>query len=149
MMGKCEKGCPQKLEVWPPKLKYDILVKCWTLKNEKAQFRGCCVDNPVRMKGVINCSAFKTIMQDLRRQLEEQWKHKMHVLVVCLDGHGSHRAFTMAAILKAYYEKRGFDSHGPCLATSAGWRMKYCYLKECELTKQETEKMYAALGDEW
>ena len=129
MMGKCEKGCAQKLAVWPPKLKYDILVKCWTLKNAKAQFRGCCVEHLERVKGVVNSSAFKTIMPDLRRQLEEQWKHKMHVLVV--------------------YEKRGFDSHGPCLATSAGWRMRYCYLPERKLKKQETEKMYAALGDEW
>ena len=113
MMGKCKKVCPQKLEVWPPKLKYDILAKCWTLKNEKAQFRGCCVEHPVRMKGVINCSAFKTIMQDLRSQLEEQWKHKTHVLVVCVDGYGCHRARTLAAILQAYYEQRGFNSKGP------------------------------------
>ena len=148
MMGKWKNNA-HKLEVWPPQVEYDIVVKCWTLKNEKAQFRGCCVEHPVRMKGVINCSAFKTIMQDSRRQLEELWKHKEHVLVLCVDGHGRHRSLTMAAILQAYYKKQGFNSKGPFLATSTGWKMKLCCHPECERESQETQKMYAALGDEW
>ena len=147
MMGKCKKGCPQKLEVWPPKLKYDILVKCWTLKNAKAQFRGCCVEHLERVKGVINSSAFKTIMQDLRSQLEELWKHHATVLVVCVDGYGCHRARTLAAILQAYYEQRGFDSKGPFRATCKGWRMRMCVTPACKPAIKETQQMYAAIGD--
>ena len=99
MEGKCEKGCPQKLVEWKPCVKPDILIKCWTLKNSKAQFRGCCEEHMGRVKCIINSSAFKTIMQDLRSQLEEQWKHKDHIEVVCFDGHGRHRSLTMAGIL--------------------------------------------------
>ena len=101
------------------------------------------------MKGVINCSAFKTIMQDLRSQLEEQWKHKTHVLVVCVDGYGCHRARTLAALLQAYYEQRGFNSKGPFYSTRTGWKMKLCYTQGCKPKMQETQQMYAALGDEW
>ena len=111
--GTCKKGLVKKLEARPPNLKYDILVKCWTLTNDKAYIRHCCADHPEHVKSMINCSAFKTIMQDLRSQLEELWKHKTAVLVVCVDGYGCHRARTLAAILQAYYEQRGFNSKGP------------------------------------
>ena len=133
--------------MWPPKLKYDILVKCRTLKNSKAQFRGCCVEHLERAKGVINSSAFKTIMQDLRSQVEELWKHHAHVMVACVDGYGCHRARTLAAILQAYYQQRGFDSKGPFRATCKGWWMRYCRMKECEPVKQVTQLLYAAIGD--
>ena len=86
-------------------------------------------------------------MQDLRSQLEEQWKHKKHVLVVCVDGHGRHRSVAPAAILKAVYEIKGFTSMGPYLSTSVGWKGRVCSLEHCR-KKQETQNMYAALADE-
>ena len=142
--GTCKKGLIQKLEARPPNLKYDILVKCWTLKNVKAQFRRCCVEHLERVKGVINSSAFKTIMQDLRSQLEEQWKHQSSALVLCVDGIGRHRSVALAGILKAVYEIKGFKSNGPFLSTSVDWKGKAHCRK-----KQETQKIYAALADEW
>ena len=147
MEGKCEKGCPQKLVEWKPGVKPDILIKCWTLKNSKAQFRGCCVEHMGRVKCIINCSAFKTIMQELRSQVEEQWKHRAHVFVACVDGYGCHRARTLATILTAYYEQRGFDSKGPFRATCKGWRMRMCGMTACKPAIQVTQQMYAALGD--
>ena len=147
MEGKCEKGCPEKLVIWKPCVKPDILIKCWTLKNSKAQFHGCCVEHMGRVKCIINSSAFKTIMQELRSQVEELWKHHAHVMVACVDGYGCHRARTLAAILTAYYEQRGFDSKGPFRATCKGWWMRYCRMKECEPVKQVTQLLYAAIGD--
>ena len=146
--GTCKKGWKQKVEARPPNLKYDILVKCWTLSNDNHYIRRCCPEHPDHMKSVINCSAFKTIMQDLRSQLEEQWKHTNQVLVMCVDGRGRHRALALAAILKAVYEIKGFTSNGPFLSTSVGWKGRECSLEHCR-KKQETQKMYAALADEW
>ena len=147
MEGKCEKGCPEKLVKWKPCVKPDILIKCWTLKNSKAQFRGCCEVHMGRVKCIINCPAFKTIMQELRSQIEEQWKHRAHVFVACVDGYGCHRARTLATILTAYYEQRGFDSKGPFRATEQGWWMKYCRVKECESAKKVTQLLYKAIAD--
>ena len=147
MEGKCEKGCPEKLVKWKPCVKPDILIKCWTLQNSKAQFRGCCEVHMGRVKCIINCPAFKTIMQELRSQVEEHWKHHAHVMVACVDGYGCHRARTLAAILQAYYEQRGFDSKGPFRATCEGWRMRYCRTKECEPAIKVTQLLYAAIGD--
>ena len=147
MEGKCEKGCPEKLVKWKPCVKPDILIKCWTLKNSKAQFRGCCVEHMGRVKCIINSSAFKTIMQELRSQVEELCKHHAHVMVACVDGYGCHRTRTLAAILTAYYEQRGFDSKGPFRATEQGWWMKYCRVKECEAAKKVTQQLYKAIAD--
>ena len=148
MEGKCEKGCPQKLVEWKPGVKPDILIKCWTLKNSKAQFRGCCVEHMGRVKCIINSSAFKTIMQELRSQVEEHWKHHAHVMVACVDGYGCHRARTLAAILQAYYEQRGFNSKGPFRSTCKGWRMRMCFMQGGKPTITETQQMYAAIGNE-
>ena len=147
MMGKSKKVLPHNFAEWKPKLKPDILVKCWRLKNSKPQFNGCCVEHKERVQCVINSSAFKTIMKDLPGQLEELWMHQASVLVVCADGYGCHRARTLAAILRAYYEQRGFDSKGPFRATEKGWWMKYCRMKECESVKQVTQLLYKAIAD--
>ena len=94
------------------------------MKNEKAQFRGCCVEHTERMKGVINCSAFKTIMQDLRSQLEELWKHNDKLLVVCADTQGMHRSVAVAALLKHLCEKKGFISKGPHHLSRESWQKR-------------------------
>ena len=146
--GTCKKGLVKKLEARPPNLKYDILVKCWTLTNDKAYIRHCCADHPEHVKSIINCSAFKTIMQDLRSQLEEQWKHQSSALVLCVDGIGRHRSVALAGILKAVYEIKGFTSNGPFLSTSVKWVGRTCSKAHCR-NKQETQKIYAALADEW
>ena len=148
MMGKCKKRLPHNFAEWKPMLKPDILVKCWLLKNSKPQFNGCCVEHKERVQCVINSSAFKTIMKDLPGQLEELWKHQPSVLVVCADGYGCHRARTLAAILQAYYEQRGFNSKGPFRSTCIGWRMKMCVRPGCKSTITETQQMYVAIGDE-
>ena len=148
MMGTSKKVLPHNFAEWKPMLKPDILVKCWLLKNWKAQFHGCCVEHLERVKCVINSSAFKTIMKDLPGQLEELWKHKAAVLVVCVDGYGCHRARTLAAILQAYYEQRGFNSKGPFRSTCKGWRMRMCFMQGCKPTITETQQMYAAIGNE-
>ena len=146
--GTCKKGLVKKLEAKPPNLKYDILVKCWTLTNDKAYIRHCCADHPEHVKSMINCSAFKTIMQDLRSQLEDQWKYQDSALVLCVDGHGRHRSVALAGILKAVYEIKGFNCKGPFLATSSKWVWRYCKTEVCS-NVQETQKIYAALADEW
>ena len=147
--GPNEKGLMQKLEAWPPKLKYDILVKCWTLPNGKATFGRCCEDHPELLKSVINCSAFKTILQDLRSKLEEQWQHKNLVLVMCVDQHGRHRSRALAAIMKAFFKIKGFTSHGPFHCSTVGWKQKQCVLERCRKRQEDTQKIYAALADEW
>ena len=145
--GTCKKGLIQKIEAKPPNLKYDILVKCWTLGDDNHYIRRCCADHPEHVKSIINCSAFKTIMQGLRSQLEEQWKYTHSALVLCVDGIGRHRSVALAGILKAVYEIKGFTSMGPFLSTSVAWKGRTCSKAHCR-QKQESQKIYAALADE-
>ena len=85
-------------------------------------------------------------MQDLRSQLEEQWKHTNQVLVMCVDGRGRHRSLALAAILKAVYEIKGFTSYEPFLSTSVGWKGRVL-ARESELARRTLQQKRRSAED--
>ena len=130
-------------------MEFDILVKCWTFSNGHRKFWGCCGEHTELIRSAMKCSAWKKLMPDFRSQLEELWKHKDKVLVVCADSHGMHRSVAVAAILKHLYEKKGYQSKGPHHLSSDSWQnRKLCHTcKQC-MPNEEKEKMYDTLAAE-
>ena len=85
-------------------------------------------------------------MGDFPSQLEQLWKHKDNVLVLCADSHGVHRSVAVAAILKHLYEQKGFKSTGPHHLDKDNWpKRKLCHTcMEC-MPNEAKRKMYDTL----
>ena len=148
MMGKCKKRIATQLWRMEAQAQARHTGKVLAIEELEASVqRMLCGAQSAR--NALSTRQHSTIMKDIPGQLEELWKHQPSVLVVCADGYGCHRARTLAAILQAYYEQRGFNSKGPFRSTCEGWRIRMCYMQGCKPTITETQQMYAAIGDEW
>ena len=117
-------GLGRLLKKWNPDEEFDILVKCWTFANGHRKFRGCCGEHTELTRSATKSTDWRKLLPDLRSKLEELWKHKDQVSVVCADSHGKHRSVAVAAILKHLYEKKGFISKGPHHLCSDSWRKR-------------------------
>ena len=145
-----QKGIQGLLKKWLPDVKFDVLVKCWAFTHGQKKVRSCVGEHTALIKNTMKCSEWKNLMGDFPSQLEQLWKHKDNVLVLCADSHGVHRSVAVAAILKHLYEKKGYQSKGPHHLCSDSWqKRKLCHTcKQC-IPNEEKEKMYDALAAEY
>ena len=148
--GECDANTIQRLitKSVPYAPQFDIIVKCWTFPKVQELWTHC-GEHTELIKHTTQCRQWTQVTQGLRDQLEEIWKHKDHILVVCTDGQGTHRSVSVARALTQLCLKKGLLSEGPHHICLDNWEEKEI-CSECKHCRHNYEKedMYDKLQHE-
>ena len=130
--------CREKLALWIPSTRFNIIVKCWHLPQCSKPLRtGHCGEHTEIMRYCIESPAFKIILDDLRTLVKKLWQDQNNVRVLCVCGHGVHRSVAVASALQCIYQMEGFTSMGPCHLDIESWR---CLCSACSHCKPNKDK---------
>ena len=136
--NKRNKECLRELEDNDPRMKFDMILKCFDMYCDR-KYDMHCGEHTVIMKECINSYSFRAMLETCQERACELWKTQKIINVVCCCSQGIHRSVAIASIMYAVFLSKGYKACGPYHICKKNW-LRNCICSDCPACMPSEEK---------
>ena len=136
--NKRNKECLRELEDNDPRMKFDIILKCFDMYCDR-KYDMHCGEHTAIMKECINSYSFRAMLETCQERACELWKTQKIINVVCCCYQGIHRSVAIAYIMSSVFALKGYKAIGPYHISKSNWR-RYRICSDCPECMPSEEK---------